>query len=193
MCVSEFLFGVQFFFITHIFFVVVVVVETTLCPIFIVSSSLVLVSFSHCPIFFLLISQSRHAGTRICLGCNCFFGNCKCVREFGSSYSLYSSAFHFVKHQTYFAFFLHSRMWKYICSRASLCVCEHICLILKCVWLCIITCLQHCTEHNKLLIAICRRSLYERGWRRRKLALEKVCMCKSTTQNKRKVRKWEMP
>lgn len=181
---SEFSFGVQFSFITHIFFCVVVVVETTLCPIFTVSSSLVLVSFSHCPVFFLLISQSHHAGTRICLGCNCFFGNCKCVREFGSFYSLYSSAFHFVKHQTYFASFFILGC-EYICSRASLCVCEHICLILKCVWLCIITCLQHCTQHNKLLIAVCRRSLYVRGWRR-KLGLEKVCMCKSTTQNKRK-------
>lgn len=85
-------------------------------------------------------------------------------------------------------FFVFSDVKIYICSRASLCVCEHICLILKCVWLCIITCLQHCMEHNKLLIAVCRRSLYVRGWRR-KLGLEKVCMCKSTTQNKRKVRK----
>lgn len=101
---SEFSFGVQFFFITHIFFVFVVVVETTFCPIFTVSSSLVLVSFSHCPVFFSHLSISSCWDTymsRVQL----FFGNCKCVREFGSSYSLYSSAFHFVKHQTYFAFF----------------------------------------------------------------------------------------
>lgn len=87
-----------------------------------------------------------------------------------------------IKHISHFFFILGC---EYICSRASLCVCEHICLILKCVWLCIITCLQHCTQHNKLLIAVCRRSLYVRGWRR-KLGLAKVCMCKSTTQNKRK-------
>lgn len=100
--------------------------------------------FSFVPFLWVLVSflrfiQSHHAATRICLGCNCFsvYVRVRFLSLF-SPFVLLN-----IKHILhifclficgYFVFFF---AFVLSFSHFTLCVCEHICLILKCVWLCV--------------------------------------------------------